>query len=174
LADKGPELLHLGLTRRAFRLGREGALLRRLASGVDELLEACGREDEQQPSRTRVDGVAVRDVLGAEEERTRRSLYRLIADLERQLSLENPESLVLAMMRMEGSLTLWVEHLNQRVAPARLFSCGLDGGQAAEPPSRLSLAFLELEDPRGAILFVHLLLLSLPRLRLFPLGLMTQ
>jgi hypothetical protein len=39
LAGKGPELLHLGLIRRSLRLRRQGALLRRLARGVDELLE---------------------------------------------------------------------------------------------------------------------------------------
>jgi hypothetical protein len=44
LASKGSKLLHLGLTRRAFRRGRQGALLRWLARGVDELLEARRRE----------------------------------------------------------------------------------------------------------------------------------
>jgi len=103
----------------------------------------------------------VRDVLRPGEERTRRSLYRLIANLERQLSLEDPETLVLTMMHMEGSLTLWVEHLNQRVAPARLFSRGLDGGQATEPPPRLSLTFLKPIGPLDGDIFVHRLLLSL-------------
>ena len=47
LASDGSQLLHLGLAGLAFRLGRQGELLRRLARGVDELLEARRREDEQ-------------------------------------------------------------------------------------------------------------------------------
>src|SRR5829696_9924960 len=104
--------------------------MRRLAGSVDELLEACGREDEQQPRWPRVDGVAVRDVPGPKEERSGRGLYRLVSDLERQLSLENPESLVLAMVHVERCLlTLRLEHLDGRVAPARLLTCGLDSDQ---------------------------------------------
>src|ERR671913_312989 len=67
-ACNGSQLLHLGLTRRALRRGRQGGLLSRLAGGVDELLETSGREDEQHLGRSRVHGVAVRDVLRAEEE----------------------------------------------------------------------------------------------------------
>jgi len=67
----------------------------------------------------------VRDVPGTKEERTRRSLYRLLADLERQLPFENPESLVLAMMYVERCLhTIWFKRLDERVAPARLLARG--------------------------------------------------
>src|SRR3712207_6830486 len=78
LAGKGSELLHLGLLRWAFRRGRQGALSRRLAGGVDELLKACWREDIQNLGWSRVDGVAVRDALGPKDERSRRGLYRLV------------------------------------------------------------------------------------------------
>jgi hypothetical protein len=42
-ASNGCYLLHLGFTRRTFRWGREGELLRWLARSIDELLEARGR-----------------------------------------------------------------------------------------------------------------------------------
>ena len=76
-----------------------------------------------------------------------RGLYRLLAHLERQLPFGVPESLVLAMVHVERGLpALRPEHLDERVAPARLLARGLDGPQGASaPPSCLSLTFLEPE-----------------------------
>jgi hypothetical protein len=72
----------------------------------------------------------MRDVPGTKKERTRRSLYRLLTDLERQLSFENPESLVLVVVHVEWCLlTIRFEHLDERVAPVRLFARSLYGGQ---------------------------------------------
>ena len=69
--------------------------------GVVELLKARGRIEKQHPGGPRLDGVAVGDVLGTKEERSGRSLYRLFADLERQLPFENPESLVLVVVHAQ-------------------------------------------------------------------------
>jgi hypothetical protein len=63
----GSHLLHLGLVGRRLRLGRDGQLPRRLSHLPDEILEARGREDEQQPRWPRVNSEGVRDVLGSEE-----------------------------------------------------------------------------------------------------------
>src|SRR5918998_2171005 len=162
LASNGPQLLHLVLARRDFRRGRQGALLGRLAGGVDELLEARRREQEQQLCRPRLHGVAVRDVFGTEEERSGGGLHRLRAHLERQFTLENPEAFVFAVVDVERLLALGLDHLDEGVAPVGLLARGLDGGQAAHPPPRFSLAFPEPEGPaRGAIVLVHRPLLSL-------------
>jgi transcription termination/antitermination protein NusA len=119
---------HLRLAWRTLGRRRQDALLGRLAGGVDELLEAGGREDEQQPRRTRLYGEAVGDVLRTEDERTRSGLYPLLPDLEGQLSLEDPETLVLAVVHVERSLALRFEHLDEGVVPASLLLRSLYGG----------------------------------------------
>src|SRR5215218_8050991 len=130
--------------------------MRRLAGSVDELLEACGREDEQEPRWSRVDGVAVRDVPGPKEKRSGKGLYSFVSDLKRQLSLEDPESLVLVMVQMEWCLlTLRLDHLDERVVPTCLLARGLDGGQGdAKPPPRLTFSILEPEGPACSDVFV--------------------
>ena len=94
------------------------------------------------------------DVLGTEDERARRSLYRLLTDFERQLSLEDPKTLVLAMVHMQRSLAFRIEHLDEGVAPVGFLARGLYGSQAAEPPPRLSFASLEPVGPLGSDAFV--------------------
>src|SRR5215203_220939 len=139
--------IHLCLARRAFGSGGQRALLGRHTRGVDELLEAPRREDEQEPRRTRLYGEAVGDVFGAEHERTRPGLYGLLPDLEGQLPLEDPETLVLAVVHVERSLALRFEHLDEGVVPAGLLLGSLYGGQAAEPPPRLAFVASYREGP---------------------------
>jgi hypothetical protein len=71
----------------------------------------------------------MRDIFGPKEERPWRGLYRLIADVERQLPFEDPESLVLMVVYMKRCLLPFgFEHLDERVEPACFFTRGLDGG----------------------------------------------
>ena len=102
------------------------------------------------------------DVPGAEDEGTGSRLYRLLADVEGHLALEDVEGLVLLAVKVErGSCPFGFEDLNDRVEVTRLLACGLYGGKTAGPPPRVPLAVLKPEDPLGDPLFVHLLLLSL-------------
>ncbi len=87
------------------------------------------------------------DLLGAEHERPRPGIYGLLPNLEGQLPLEDPETLVLAVVHVGRSLALGLEHLDEGVVPAGLVLGSLYGGQAAEPPPRLAFIASYREGP---------------------------
>src|ERR671913_1893479 len=97
----GSHLLHLGLLGRRLRLGRDGQLPCRLSHLPDEILEARGREDEQQPRRPRVNSERVGNLLGTEEKRAGLRLYGLISYIEGHLAFEDVEAFVLEVVDVQ-------------------------------------------------------------------------
>src|SRR5919199_5533857 len=150
----GSHPLHLGLVGRRLRLGREGQLPCRLSYLPDEILEARGREDEQQPRRPRVHLERVGNLLGTEEKRAGLRLYGLISYVEGHLAFEEVEAFVLGVMDVQRTREAFgSEDLYQGVLPTGLLSCGLDGGQHPYPPQRLASARLVRKRPAGHISF---------------------
>src|SRR5215210_9233016 len=97
----GGHPLHLGLVGRPLRLGRDAQLPCRLSHLPDEILEARGREDEQQPRRPRVNSERVGNLLGTEEKRAGLRLYGLISYVEGHLAFEDVEAFVLEVVDVQ-------------------------------------------------------------------------
>src|ERR671921_1682429 len=97
----GSHPLHLGLVGRCLRLGRDAQLPCRLSHLPDEILEARGREDEQQPRRPRVHRERVGNLLGTEEKRAELRLYGLISYVEGHLAFEDAEAFVLEVVDVQ-------------------------------------------------------------------------
>src|SRR5215210_1007448 len=144
--------LHLGLVGRPLRLGRDAQLSCRLSHLPDEILEARGREDEQQPRGPRVHRERVGNLLWTEEERAGPRLYGLISHVEGHLAFEDPEAFVLEVVDVQRTREAFGgEYLYQGVAPAGLLGRGLYGGQHPYPPQRLAFSRLVREGPARGI-----------------------
>src|SRR5215217_8243679 len=150
----GSHPLHLGLVGRPFRLGRDAQLPCRLSHLPDEILEARGREDEQQPRRPRVHRERVGNLLRTQEKRAGLGLYGLISYVEGHLAFEDIEALVLEVVDVQRTREAFGSaYLYQSVLPTGLLSCGLDGGQHPYPPQRLAFSRLVREGPARYISF---------------------
>ena len=86
------------------------------------------------------DRVAVRDVAGPEGVVARPRLDRRVADLERDLAVEHPESFVLVVVDVQRRLgTRRLGHLDDGHLPAGVGGTRLDDGKPAEPPAGFPL-----------------------------------
>src|SRR4030095_8911967 len=82
---------------------------------------------------------AMRDVARAEDVVARARLDGLVADLEGEIALEDPEPLIVPVMDVKRCLGAGVlGSLADRHLAAGVGGCGLDFGQRAEPPACLA------------------------------------
>src|SRR5215208_3231261 len=123
---------------------RERAALSRLTGRPDDVLDAAWDEHEEHSAAPMADREAVGDVARPEDEVASARLDRLIADLEGDFALEDPESLVVTVMDVERRLRAGVfGHLHDRHLAARVGGGGLDLRERPEPPARLALVLAD-------------------------------
>src|SRR5206468_1670554 len=105
------------------------------AEGDEELLDPRGADRREDACALRAHDIGVRDVAGGEEEVARGDVDPLVADEERELALEDVESLVLVVVNVQrGPAAARVVDLDLREGVAGLGAGDLDGDPAGLPP----------------------------------------